>query len=195
MGHPVRVWESRDSQPSEPGWWFASDGRWYPPEAQPRLPSHPPRRRAWVVVALVGGGLALVLTAIAIVVVLGRTDNSQLPKLRRVSERLAVPATWTLVRRGEEPGSSRLCIISCPHAEIDLDFRVPGEPSHGSVCAALRAIVDRDIAPTQTYHADCGWRAPVAEAGSRAMVTAGAAHACDSGGLTCVWVSFSGGPT
>ena len=27
------VWESRDSQPSEPGWWLASDGRWYPAAA------------------------------------------------------------------------------------------------------------------------------------------------------------------
>jgi len=28
------VWESRDSQPTEPGWWLASDGRWYPAAAR-----------------------------------------------------------------------------------------------------------------------------------------------------------------
>jgi uncharacterized membrane protein YqaE (UPF0057 family) len=29
----------RDEQPNEPGWWhwwFASDGKWYPPESLPR---------------------------------------------------------------------------------------------------------------------------------------------------------------
>ena len=192
----LMVWESRDSQPSEPGWWLASDGRWYPPDAWPGVPAHRPRRRAWVGAAWVGGGLVLVLIAIAIVVIGGRSDYSQLPKLRRASERLTVPSTWTLVQRNEEPGSGWLCTISCPHAEVDLDFRVHGEPSHSSVCATLRAIVDRDIAPTQaTHYADCGWSAPVPEAGSRAIVTAGAAPACDASRLTCVFVRFSGGPT
>ena len=27
------MWESRELQPGEPGWWLSSDGRWYPPEA------------------------------------------------------------------------------------------------------------------------------------------------------------------
>src|SRR5437016_3122491 len=27
--------ESLDTQPDEPGWWLASDGRWYPPELSP----------------------------------------------------------------------------------------------------------------------------------------------------------------
>jgi len=193
------VWESRDSQPSEPGWWLASDGRWYPHEAGPGVPANRPRRRTRVVAAWVGGGLALVLIAIAIVVAVvvtgTRSEYGQLPKLRRASEQLTLPSTWTLVQRDEEPGAGRLCPMGCPKAEIDLMFKVRGESSHSSVCATLRAIVDRDIAPTQAYrYADCGWWAPVAEAGSRAMVTAGEEPACDASRLACVFVRFSGGP-
>ncbi len=37
--HHECVWESRDTQPDEPGWWLASDGRWYPSESlQPPSP-------------------------------------------------------------------------------------------------------------------------------------------------------------
>jgi hypothetical protein len=27
--------EARDARPAEPGWWLASDGKWYPPETAP----------------------------------------------------------------------------------------------------------------------------------------------------------------
>jgi hypothetical protein len=123
------------------------------------------------------------------------SDYSQLPKLRRASEQLTVPSTWTLVRRDEEPGAGWLCPMSCPKAEINLMFKVRGESSHGSVCATLRAIVDRNIAPTRAYrYADCGWIAPLPEAGSRAFVTAGEEPACDASRLACVFVRLSGGP-
>jgi hypothetical protein len=191
----LMVWESRESQPREPGWWLASDGRWYPPDAWPGVPAHRPRRRTSVVAAWVGAGLALVLIAIAIVVTGTRSDYSQLPKLRRASEQLTLPSTWTLVQRDEEPGAGWLCPMSCPKAEIELTFKVRGESSHSSVCATLRAAVDRNIAPTQAYrYADCGWIAPLPQAGSRAFVTAGAQPACDASGLACVFVRFSGGP-
>ena len=189
------VWESRDSQPSEPGWWLASDGRWYPRHAGPGIPAHRPRRRNPVAAAGVGGGLALVLIAIAVLVTGTLSDHSQLSKLRRASEKLTLPSTWTLVQRNEEPGAGWLCPMSCPKAELELIFKVRGESSHSSTCATLRAIVDRDIAPTQVYrYADCGWSAPVAEAGSRATVTAGEEPACDASRLACVFVRFSGGP-
>ena len=188
----VSIEQPRDSQPNEPGWWFASDGRWYPPEAWPGTRAHRPRRGVWVTAAWVGAGFVLILIAIAIVVVLGRRDNSQLPKLRRASEQLTVPATWTMTARVEEPGSSRLCIISCPHASITLDFRVLDEP--GSACATLRAIVDRDIAPTQEDpYSGCGWRAPVPGAGSSAAVWAGAFRSAPNSTDVTVW--FSGVPT
>ena len=34
----------QDRQPDEPGWWLASDGKWYPPESapQPPTPQQPP---------------------------------------------------------------------------------------------------------------------------------------------------------
>jgi hypothetical protein len=31
----------RDEQPDEPGWWLASDGKWYPPEAAPQAAAQP----------------------------------------------------------------------------------------------------------------------------------------------------------
>jgi len=188
------VRESRDSQPSESGRRLASDGRWYPPDAWPGVPAHRSRRTS-VVAAWVGLGLPLVVIAIAIVVTGTRSDYSQLPKLRRASEQLTLPSTWTMVQRDEEPGAGWLCPMSCRKAEIDLVFKVRGESSHSSVCATLRAIVDRDIAPTQAYrYADCGWWAPVAETGSRAMVTAGEEPACDASRFACAFVRFSGGP-
>jgi hypothetical protein len=163
------------------------------------VPAHRPRRRTGVVAAWIGGGIALVLIAIAIVVVVvvtgTRSDYSQLPKLRHASEQLSLPSTWTVAQRDEEPGAGWLCPMSCPKAEIDLIYKVRGESSHSALCATLRAVVDRDLAPTHAYrYADCGWLAPVPEAGSRAMVTAGAASACDASRLACVFVRFSGGP-
>jgi len=191
----LMVWESRASQPSEPGWWLASDGRWYPADAWPVVPARRPRRRIGVVAAWVGGGLALVLIVVAVVVTGTRSDYSQLPKLRSASEQLTPPSTWTLVRRDEEPGAGWLCPMSCPKAEIDLMFKVRGESSHSSVCATLRAVVDRNIAPTTAYrYADCGWIAPLPAAGSRAFVTAGEEPACDVSRFACVFVRLSGGP-
>jgi hypothetical protein len=205
----VRVRESGDSQPSEPGWWLATDGRWYPPDARPGVPAHRPRHRAWILAACAGGGFALVLLAIVIVIavlVIGsRPDYRQLPRLRRASEQLAVPSTWTLVQRDEEPGAGWLCPMSCPKAEVDLMFKVPGgtegarpaDPAaaRSSVCATLRASVDRDIAPTRPDpYTGCRWWAPLPQVGSRASVWAGADAPCDARGSTCVEVTFSGGP-
>src|SRR5262245_66552747 len=39
MGTPPRG-PQRD-QPTEPGWWLASDGNWYPPESAPSTPASP----------------------------------------------------------------------------------------------------------------------------------------------------------
>jgi hypothetical protein len=50
----VAVRGPEDTQPTEPGWWLASDGKWYPPEsqppvAQPQAPSHAwaPKQQSW----------------------------------------------------------------------------------------------------------------------------------------------------
>src|ERR1700734_556463 len=72
-----------------PGWWQASDGRWYPPESHPdvRLPPAPvgaahepgpalPDRRSIVVLSL-GGTLVAVLVIVAVVVALLPTAASR----------------------------------------------------------------------------------------------------------------------
>jgi hypothetical protein len=43
----VRQRPPQDQQPNEPGWWhwwFASDGKWYPPESLPAYAPPPPAR-------------------------------------------------------------------------------------------------------------------------------------------------------
>jgi hypothetical protein len=59
-------------QPRGPGWWRASDGRWYPPQPRPAYPPQPfgagppvPQKRAN------HGVLIAVLTVVAVVVVAG----------------------------------------------------------------------------------------------------------------------------
>ncbi len=55
-----------------PGWWLASDGKWYPPEAAQQSFSSPPtgpdtgrpKRRNWMMIGLIGGGVLLVLMLI-----------------------------------------------------------------------------------------------------------------------------------
>lgn len=37
----------QDSQPAEPGWWLASDGKWYPPESRPGTSPPPPPPTVW----------------------------------------------------------------------------------------------------------------------------------------------------
>ena len=48
MGGAVSARGPQDTQPSEPGWWLASDGRWYPPESAPG-PQHwsAPGAQSW----------------------------------------------------------------------------------------------------------------------------------------------------
>lgn len=58
-----------NQQPPHPGWWMASDGRWYPPQ-QPQAPQQPfgappPRRRSG------GGCLVGCLVVLVVVVALG----------------------------------------------------------------------------------------------------------------------------
>jgi uncharacterized membrane protein YqaE (UPF0057 family) len=58
----------RDEQPNEPGWWhwwFASDGKWYPPESLPRCAPPPPVAKR-VETGFAGAALALaVITTLA----------------------------------------------------------------------------------------------------------------------------------
>jgi signal peptidase I len=69
-----------DQQPGEPGWWLASDGRWYPPESAPTAPawaapgapygSAGRKRRRWVlpvvvIAVLAFGGCGAVIFVVA----------------------------------------------------------------------------------------------------------------------------------
>lgn len=64
-----------------PGWWLASDGKWYPPESKPSTPPPPPashrrkqvpRKRRWAVVVALGAAAAIV--AIVLVVTGGSSQ-------------------------------------------------------------------------------------------------------------------------
>jgi hypothetical protein len=51
-----------DQQPAEPGWWIASDGKWYPPESAPTVPTvtvDPDPTRAWPAAAPAAAGTSL----------------------------------------------------------------------------------------------------------------------------------------
>ncbi|MDQ1401876.1 MAG: hypothetical protein QOG03_192 [Actinomycetota bacterium] len=71
------------SGPGTPGWWEASDGQWYPPEARPSsvqqwaAPGTPPSTGlgvgAKIALAIVGGLVGLVVISIIAVTTLGRT--------------------------------------------------------------------------------------------------------------------------
>src|SRR3954447_18906368 len=90
----------RDTRPDEPGWWMASDNKWYPPESAPSTestaalpwPASPPKdpdaptsgnkwlRRHWI---------ALAAAAIALVVGMGvgaAASNKQDELDRRATE-------------------------------------------------------------------------------------------------------------
>src|SRR5258708_6198097 len=174
--------QGRDTQRGEPGWWLASDGRWYPPEASPGHAdgrSRPRRGRlakAWkvtlVVVAVLG-----VTVLIGGVVYVGR-HHDQMTRVRRVSQALTTPASWTFTGRYEDPDSGPFCMISCPRLTITIIFR--DGSSAAAACETIRAQIERQVAPT---HADpsasCGWRASVPGAGSRASVSAGTMSATE----------------
>ena len=141
---------------------------------------------------------------------IGATGQQPTPHAAAASERLTTPPTWTNMGEFEEPGSSRMCIVSCPHAAVTLMFRAGGQP--GSACETIREQVDEHIAPTHADpYAPCGWRAPVPGAGSSATVTAATVSAAElrdaptiypglapispTDDATYVTVFFSGGPT
>jgi hypothetical protein len=58
-----------DEEPSEPGWWLASDGRWWPPES--RLQTSPTTRPSQASAPRRTVPLAYVLMALGLVVALG----------------------------------------------------------------------------------------------------------------------------
>ncbi len=69
-----------------PGWWMASDGRWYPPESHPAAAHRsgvlPPSRSSmpgWAIAVIVGGCVlfVLVVIAVAIPVFLGVQKNNE----------------------------------------------------------------------------------------------------------------------
>lgn len=62
----VHVRESLDSEPAEPGWWIASDGRWYPPESAPNWHPNSGRSRLSVVLAWLTFAAGIGASALAI---------------------------------------------------------------------------------------------------------------------------------
>jgi hypothetical protein len=128
---------------------------------------------------LFGAGLVvLVVLVVLIVVVFGQRDDSQLPKLRLASEKLTAPSGWTYMGRSEEPGSGRMCFVSCPHAAVTLLFRVGDAP--GSACATIRAEVERQVGPTRADpSAACGWSAPIPGAGASSFISASTISAAE----------------
>jgi hypothetical protein len=166
-----------------------------------------PVRRVLLVVAAVTAG-AVVVGGGALY--LHRNSNSA--KLRRAYERLTPPPGWVLMGRNYEPGSSSICIVSCPKAEMTLLYRASG--SHEQACEVMRRQIEAEVASTQPAPAlvaeDCGWAAPLPSVGGGAVVTADTTpahfygaqsgwdwiHPVDPGDKTTyVAVGFSGGPT
>jgi hypothetical protein len=176
MGHAAPVRAGSDSKPDEPGWWFASDGRWYPPEAVPATgyPSASPRnrpyvRRAWViaivtlvaVVGVIGGGLAIY----------AHRYNARLDKFRHAAARVTAPPGWTAVATAEDPDTGPWCIVSCPRLEIWMLFRTTTTAE--SACAEVRREIETKIGPTVPDGLPgCGWTGHVPGADGRAKVWA-----------------------
>jgi hypothetical protein len=83
-------------QPPGPGWWKASDGNWYPPQAQGQTPGMPPpASKAGKGCLYVAIGVFVVFALIAVVAIvaivfLGTTTTN---KLSKIGEELSAPAT------------------------------------------------------------------------------------------------------
>ena len=99
-----------------PGWWQASDGKWYPPEA--KLPPPPPGayaaapapagRSAATIVAIVVGAFVVATFLIAFLSILaitflGRSTGDKLSRLGEVEE--SAPAVVTPISPSPLPSS------------------------------------------------------------------------------------------
>src|ERR1700683_3506192 len=98
-----------------PGWWQASDGRWYPPESHPHAllppppvgesygqgPSHPGRRRT-VLLSITGTLIVVVVIVVGVLVSVGgsrRTVATFVPVHSSASARQLVDDANQLSRR------------------------------------------------------------------------------------------------
>jgi hypothetical protein len=66
-----------------PGWWLASDGKWYPPQQQPGYqpppPGRPPKRRPGCL-AIIGGAVVVFVLLIIVVVVIAAVGSKSSSK-------------------------------------------------------------------------------------------------------------------
>src|SRR5262249_38583558 len=140
--HSACVWESRETRPVEQGWWLASDGRWYPPEAAPSAYQRPSTSRRWgtrrVLILVIGAVVVLIAAVVSVGIMSAHRQEQREDALRHTAKRFTAPTRWNLVARTEEPGSPLLCVVSCPHVAVTLLFRT-NDATRADACATIRA--------------------------------------------------------
>jgi hypothetical protein len=205
IGHYVCVRGPLEAQPDEQGWWLASDGRWYPPEASLGVPQGSTTRRiatGWSarrIMLLVGALVGIIV--MGLVAFAWRQNADSWHQLRSQASHFQPPPGWTLVGKAQE--GSGACFISCDSPRITAVYRTTDPP--GDACSSVRRAVEAQVgpAPSDQYDAWCGWRAPIPSGGH---VVAGAQLAsvlrgpyspswttkfAPTGDGTLVWVVFS----
>ncbi|MDQ3980951.1 MAG: hypothetical protein M3314_15625 [Actinomycetota bacterium] len=115
-------------EPREPGWWKASDGKWYPPDQRPSPPSAPssqvPREGRYASFLLFGASLAFVV-------------GPFLPWIK-----MSAPFVGTVTRSGIEGGDGSLFVgLGLAVAFQANAVRTATTPQNAAFVAALLGLV------------------------------------------------------